>query len=154
MGIGKGIIVFSGLLSLVVLGGLYFFLDSSRGTPLPAPKDDRVIVVTHSSKDGVQRYLGEVTLAHSCFRIEQDMYPDPKDTEKRIIVLKSVDQLMDMRLCSVIPTQYSFDVITESDTPFSVALVLDGKELPVRIREREWQNPIGNTVLDPTGRNK
>lgn len=155
MGIGKGITVFSILLGLLVLGGLYFFLDATPAPHTTAPKVDDAVIITHSSKDGVQRYIGEVTLAHSCFKLNQDTRLDPKDATKRVIVLQSVDQMMDMRLCSAIPTKYPFDILAESDVaPATIVLFLDGKEFPVHLREREWQNPIGNTVLDPIDRNK
>jgi hypothetical protein len=155
MGIGKGITVFSILLGLVVLGGMYLFLEATPTPQTTTPKIDKEIIITHSSKDGVQRYIGEVTLAHSCFKLKQDTHLDPKNDQKRIIVIQSIDQMMDMRLCSTIPTKYPFDLLAESDiAPSNIVLILDGKEIPVRLREREWQNPIGNTVLDPIDRNK
>jgi len=154
MTIGKGIVVISGGLAVLMLIGLYFFLDTIPAAPATSQKADEEVSITHSSKDGVQRYIGEITLGHSCFTLNQDTRLDPKDDGKRLIILTSIDKMLDTRLCSAIPTKYPFDILAEGDGAVTISLTLNGKELPVRIREREWQNPIGNTVLDPIDRNK
>ncbi len=145
----KRLVLWSGLITLVLLGGLFWFLDH---TPPPVEKVGKdVIAVTHMYKDGTQRYVGEVKLPHSCYSIRQEFVRDPMDDTRGTIVITSTDKLLEMRVCSSISTGYAFDVLTDSEKPLTVTLTLDGVEKTISVRDRPWQSARGTTVNDPIG---
>lgn len=150
MGLGKRIFIIALVLSAALIGGLFYWLDSA---PLPNAAvlaQKNAVALTHSAKDGIHRYVGEITLPHSCYTIKAEIRANPKDVTERIVTVASTDHLLDMKVCASIPTKYPVDVLTELDAaPKTVRLLVDGKEVQAVVREREWQSPRGNTVLDP-----
>lgn len=144
----KRVVLISSVITALLLGAFFIWLDSTPPSVKDtAPKD--VIAVTHLSKDGIQRYVGEIVLPHSCFTITQDLKRDPLDEGRGTIAIQTTDKLLEMRVCSSIPTQYPFDVVGEYDKPINVRLTVDGIERPIVLRERPWQSARGTVVKDP-----
>lgn len=151
---GKWIALFVLIITSSILGYLYFELENVKSeTILVVPKaNTRSLRVFHSFDSGEHRYTGEIKLAHSCYELRADaaVVPDQKDQSKYIIKLTSIDRMLDRRLCVQIPTRYPFDVlISNAPEKITSTLVVDGKEMPIRLIETAWQNPLGRTITPP-----
>lgn len=149
---GKWIALFVLIISSALLGYLYVELESvTSDTPVILPNlEPRALRVFHSFDSGEHRYTGEIKLPHSCYILEMEaVATDPKDSTQHTIMLKSIDRMLDMRLCAKIPTRYPFDVLITAPENIHTSLVIDKHETPIRIIETAWQNAQGKTLTTP-----
>ena len=113
---GKWIALSFIILSGSVLAYLYIELQTTQlDTEVIAPPQSvHAIRVTHSFKDGIHRFVGEVKLPHSCYELTLDENPShQKDPKKFTIILTSTDRMLDQRLCAKISTRYPFEAIID-----------------------------------------
>ena len=135
------------LISSAILGYMYVELEQISSTPeiIPIPTTNTVRIVDAYS-DGVHRFTGQVRLGHSCYSLDTAVHADPKDPNVVIITLTSKDKMLDQKLCAQIPTAYPFEEVFEGPSTMTARLVLDEKELPVRLIKTAWQSPGGDVT--------
>lgn len=141
------------IVSLVVAGFIVFYFqqDIKRGlenleTPITPAAE--TILIRHSFKDGIHLYAGEIALPHSCFGIAVSAERDVGDPSRVIVEIATRDGMTDdLRLCIKLPTKYPFETIAEAPEGAGLKLLVDGKELAVRLQETPWHDPRG-TILN------
>lgn len=144
----KRLVLWSGLLTVIVLGSLFWYIDHTPPTEKVDTPD--TVVVTHMVKDGAQRFVGNITLPHSCYRLTRQEFVESKEeTDTGVLDITTQDLKLEMRTCFFVSTQYPFDILMDNEKKLSVSLRVDGKMIPISIRERGWQSSSG-TVVVPT----
>ncbi len=149
---GKWIALFVLIISMSILGYLYFELENvSSETPPVVPQiSTRTLRVFHSFDSGEHRYIGEIKLPHSCYELKvNEKASDPNDSTKYTISVTSIDRMLDARLCLKIPTRYPFDVLITAPEKITTLLLVDGKDVPMRLVETQWESPSGNIITTP-----
>ena len=142
------------IISTAILGYMYYQLEQISGTPeITVTPPTNAVRIIDAFSDGIHRYSGSVRLAHSCYAVDQTIGTDPKNPNTVIITLISKDKMLDQKLCAQIPTSYPFEEVYEGPPETQVKLLLDERELPVRLVKTAWQSPSGdiiNTIEKPT----
>lgn len=135
------IILAAATITLLVLGYFYWELTIlQQQAPNVLPLPENAVVLMHSFKDGTHRYAGEITLEHSCYSVTAEMLTDPIDPSNLAISIKTVDNLLNERLCVHIPTRYPFTVTVNAPLKVVVALRINGVETPTAFVETKWQD--------------
>ncbi|OGZ05121.1 MAG: hypothetical protein A2845_02250 [Candidatus Lloydbacteria bacterium RIFCSPHIGHO2_01_FULL_49_22] len=132
---------------LAISGGILWYLYTnldnsaltSNGTATSGIQS--VIAVTHSYQDGVHRFSGEIKLSHSCYSIDTQTVSDPKSEDRLVIKITTTDHFLERSTCAKFSTRYEFQVIAEAPKDVAYTLQVDGKELPIRTSNVDWNNP-------------
>jgi hypothetical protein len=145
----KRLVLWSAFITIALLAGLFWYIDNTPPSAETVERPD-TISVTHMVKDGAQRFVGEITLPHSCYRIvSQEYVPDIEDTDTGVLDIKTQDLKLELRTCFFVPTNYPFDILTDNERKLAVTLRVDDKEIPISIRDRGWQSSSGTVVTPP-----
>ncbi|KKU79074.1 MAG: hypothetical protein UY04_C0018G0010 [Parcubacteria group bacterium GW2011_GWA2_47_7] len=139
------------LIVLIISGGilwlLYTNIDKLEKTPGEVPVSSANIVrITHSFKDEVHRFTGEIKLPHSCYAIKTEIVPDSTKENALVISITSTDRMLAQSICMNLPTRYPFEVITEAPEDVNYELRVDGKILSIRVTEVDWASAEGTLL--------
>ncbi len=145
------------LIVLIISGGIlgYMYVQLGQGdggaTATAAPiADSKAIRIFDGFNDGVHRYDGQIRLPHSCYSVVVSIKPDTENSGTVIISLVATDKMLDLTLCAQIPTAYPFEDVYDAPVDTPIRLMLNGKELPVRVVKTNWVNPKGD-ILNSSG---
>ncbi len=119
------------------------FLPSSHA-PAQSLGSHNNIAAAHAWKDGIHQYTGTFLLPHSCFRVKQS--GEYKDNHN-IISFQVEDVIETEKTCTKIKTRFPFLVIIESPENTPVTFLLNGEEVPSKIRSVAWGSAAG-TMID------
>lgn len=138
------------VLTALILGGLLWFVENA---PPPVAAKPSAVRVVHMVKDASQRFVGEIKLPHSCYRlIKQEYIPSAEAKDTGDLVIDTQDLKLEERVCTFYSTAYYFDILAENDHPITITqMLIDGKSYPVEIQDRPWTSSRGTEVVDPFG---
>ena len=129
-----------------ILGYMYLQLEQSSSgaaTSIAPVATSKAVRIFDGFNDGVHRYDGQIRLPHSCYSVAISIKPDIENPGTVIINLVTTDNMLDLTLCAQLPTAYPFEEVYDAPLDTAVRLMLNGKELPVRVVKTSWVNPKG-----------
>ena len=129
------------VVSLTAFG--FFYWKSMNGSSSSEISKNTSILITHSYKDGVHRYNGEIQLPHSCYDIDPEVVHNPTGQTTHILSITAKDMLLERKICAQIVTRYPFSAISDAPQDSTISLEVNGQEVPSHVIETSWQNPTG-----------
>lgn len=145
----KFVLVIVAVLSAAVLAVMYVEIEKMKRDPSRIPvtvgKEEKILIL-HSFRDEIHRYIGEIKLPHSCYRISTDVIRDPKVRSIARIAVTTDDRMLEEKICAKISTRYAFEAIVDAPEDLQVTLFIDGKETAFVEEKTQWQSPKGTLV--------